>query len=91
MGVVRIPKGYMTTGNPKKSVETLGEALKIKANCGPCGCDDCYGYETFINAEDGELMIRYYSGTSHPFTENVYKYDDPTNGFAAVKALYLAR
>lgn len=95
MSKVKFGHGYVwkvdRNGN-RKNVEDLNEALTEIAQCGPCGCDDCYGFETFINAETGELMIRYYTGTSHGnFTEHIELYDDETYGYAAVKALYLAR
>lgn len=71
----------------KESVETIGEALNKKADCGPCGCDDCYGHRTWINAETGELMASWITGTG-PYTMNIDTYD---NALPVLKALYAAR
>lgn len=94
MANVKINKGYFYKEGKrgdKVSIESLPDALKEQANCQPCGCDNCLGYTTHVNAETGELMIKWISGTGtqgDPFVENIDTYDD---GLVTIKALYAAR
>ena len=99
MAKPQIAKGYVFVGGKgknkvmgKDSIESFPAALKELAKCDACGCDDCLGYETIISATTGELLIRYYTGAEGgPYTENIYPFDDATNGIDAVKSLYAAR
>lgn len=88
MGEVKLGHGYawrIKRGGVRENVGDLGEALKIKADCGPCGCDDCYGHWTQINAETGELMAMWIDGTG-PYTLNIDLYDDAIVTLKALKA-----
>lgn len=71
----------------RQNIDTLQEALTAQASCGPCGCDDCYGHWTQLNAETGELMAMWITGTG-PYTVNVDLYD---NALPILKALKAAR
>lgn len=92
MAEVKLGHGYawqVKDRGVRKNVASLGEALSIKANCGPCGCDECYGHWTQINAETGDLMAMWISGTGtegDPFTVNIDKYDDALVTLKALKA-----
>lgn len=94
MGKVIVESGVMKKDNGKvtgNAIPTLGAGLKEKANCGPCGCDDCLGYTTHTNAETGELMIMYIKGDGtggNPYAVVIKDYD---TGLAEVKAFYDAR
>lgn len=72
----------------RDNIPTLADGLSELAKCDACGCNSCYGYETILNAETGELLIRYYTGEAEPYTEVVKPFDE---GLALVKALYAAR
>lgn len=90
MGEVKLGQGYawrVKQGGKRDPVEDLGEALRIKADCGPCGCDDCYGHRTWVNAETGETMATWITGTG-PYTLNIDTYD---NALPTLKALKAAR
>ena len=87
---VLLEPGTMRKNNSQikgAGLSTLDAALEEQAKCAPCGCDGCKGYTTLTNAETGELMVMYITG-SGPYTVNVADYD---TGIAAVEALYTAR
>jgi hypothetical protein len=92
---VFIAKGYFwkTKGiaGRRIGIETLQAALTAQADCGPCGCDNCYGFTTHINAETGELMMKWITGTGGEGDEFIENIDTYEVGLAAVKVLKAAR
>lgn len=91
MAEVKIGSGYawrVKSGGVREKIEDFGEALKAKADCGPCGCDDCYGHWTQINAETGELMAMWITGTGEGVELVIDTYD---NAIPILKALKAAR
>lgn len=92
MGEVKYGHGYawrVKKGGKRENVEDLGEALRIKADCGPCGCDDCLGLWTQISATTGELVGMYVIGDlGGPYTVVIEDYD---TALANTKALKAAR
>jgi hypothetical protein len=92
MGKVKFGHGYawrVKGGGKRENVADLGEALNIKADCGPCGCDDCYGHWTQINAETGDLMAMWIDGPQGgPYVLNIDDYD---TAIVTLKALKAAR
>lgn len=94
MTKVKFGHGTMWVGGAngdRKNVEDLQDALSKQGDCGPCGCNDCYGYTTQINAETGELMMLWITGTGGEGDGFVLNIDTYDAGLAAVKALYAAR
>lgn len=94
MTKVKFGHGIMwvgATNGDRKNVTDLQDALSKQADCGPCGCNDCYGYTTQINAETGELMMLWISGTGGEGDGFVLNIDTYDAGLATVKALYAAR
>lgn len=87
MGEVKFGHGYawrLKKGGKRENIDDLREALKVKADCGPCGCDDCYGHWTQIDAETGELMAMWIQG-------GVLQIDTYDNAIPVLKQLYKAR
>lgn len=85
--MTNIAQGVVKT-KAGKSLHSIAEVLKEQAKCEACGCDNCLGYETIIDAKTGALLIRYYSTTDGTTTQVVKAFDE---GLAEVKALYAAR
>jgi hypothetical protein len=90
MSKVKFGHGYawrLKHGGVRENVSDLGEALKIQADCGPCGCDDCFGHWTQINAETGDLMAMWITGEAGgPYVINIDDYDDAIPVLKALKA-----
>lgn len=87
MGEVKFGHGYawrLKKGGKRENIDDLREALKVKADCGPCGCDDCYGHWTQNDAETGELMAMWIQG-------GVLQIDTYDNAIPVLKQLYKAR
>lgn len=80
--------GVNRTAGGRNSIETLKDAMAEQAKCGCAGQDCCYGYETMLHAETGDLLIRYYTGTTAAPVVVVEPFDI---GLPKVKALYNAR
>lgn len=91
MSEVYFGHGYVwkRNGKNRKNIESLGDALSEKANCGPCGCDGALGLWTQINASDGELLGMYITDDGEGgYTLVIEDYD---TALANVKALCAAR
>lgn len=71
----------------QQRIETLSDALAVQSDCGACGCNECYGLWTNINATNGELMGMYITGTD-PYTLVIEPY---ATALANVKALKAVR
>lgn len=91
MATVKFAKGYVSVkgkrGKLNENVETLQDALALAADCGPCGCDPCYGLSTHVNATTGEIMATYITGTG-PYTLVIEPYQ---TALANAKILKAAR
>lgn len=80
MAEVKFGQGYawkMRRNGKRKTIDSLSDALSVLADCGICGCDPCLGYWTQINAETGDLMAMWITGTdSGSYTLNIDTYDN---------------
>lgn len=93
MAKVKFGHGYVWTikNGKRKNVDSLNDGLEDIANCSPCGCSTCFGYTTHLNAETGEIVMKWITGTGteeDPYVENIDDYDA---GLIAVKALKVTR
>lgn len=92
MAKVKIAKGYVKSGDGiGKSHDTLESALAEQGKCDSCGCDSTLGFMTLTNAETGELMMLYVTGTGEQGDEYTLNIADHATGLAAVKDLCSAR
>lgn len=88
-GLVFTQKRNSRSATGNTAINTLEDALSEQAQCSPCGCDSCKGYETVTSAETGELLVRYYIGPEGgPYEEVIEPYDV---GMENINALYEAR
>ena len=81
--------GFTTFPNKSLKENTLQAALSEQAKCHPCGCDDCWCYETICCATTGETLARYYTGPiGGPYVQVIEPLDV---AIPNLKALYNAR
>jgi len=72
----------------KTHIASLSDALEELAKCAACACSTCFGYSTHTNAETGDLMVTWITGTGvgeDGFVVNVGLFDEEIAGIKALK------